>query len=166
MPFFLLFKVMKKLLLLGIFIVGALNAQAQARIGGNLVYGTEIEDLGIGVNGEFFIQDNLAVAPGFNYYFADDPVTFWEFNANVHYYFSESNAISVYALGGLNLAHIAIDFDSPFIDDRDDNELGVNLGIGANFDIQSSVTPFADFRFVLSDYDQAVFTFGLRFDLN
>ncbi|MEM8569095.1 MAG: outer membrane beta-barrel protein [Bacteroidota bacterium] len=137
--------------------------QAQSRIGGGFAYGTEIEEFGIQVNGEFFLKDDLAIAPDFNYFFAEDPLNFWTINADVHYYFSESGAVSLYGVGGFNLATISVDSN---LDDDSRTEFGVNLGIGANFDINSSVTPFTQLKFVLSDFDQAVLAFGIRFDLN
>ncbi len=155
---------MKKQILL-LIAVGCLSftSYSQSKIGGNLVYGTEIEELGIGIVGEFFLKNDLSLAPGFNYYFADDPISFWELNANINYYFSESSSVSVYGLAGLNLARISI--DNGFGEDRSDSELGVNIGIGANFDINSSVEPFTEFRYVIGDFDQAVFAFGLKFPL-
>lgn len=157
---------MKKALLLFLLVAaGAITTYGQSRIGGNIAYGTEIEELGIGINGEFFLKSNLAIAPGFNYYFVEDPVNFWELNANVNYYFSESGSVAVYVLGGLNLAHIGFDGSDFGVPDRSDNELGVNIGVGANFDVGGSVVPFAQFRYVLGDFDQAVFSFGVRFPL-
>ncbi|QSE96408.1 outer membrane protein [Fulvivirga lutea] len=155
---------MKKTFLLALFLTIAISSMSQRRIGGNLVYGTEIEEIGIGAVGEFFFNDNLAIAPSFNYYFAEDPVSFWELNANINYYFSESGAVSAYALGGLNLARVSVDL-GPF-GESSDTELGLNLGAGANFDVGDSIIPFAELRFVLSDFDQAVFAFGVKFPLN
>jgi outer membrane protein X len=45
------------------------NAQEiETRIGGMLTYGTEIENIGVGVNAEFGIMDKLSISPSFIYY--------------------------------------------------------------------------------------------------
>ncbi|MDX1628036.1 MAG: hypothetical protein R3345_05020, partial [Fulvivirga sp.] len=74
-----------------------------------------------------------------------------------------SGDVTAYALGGLNLATIG--FDNPFGDDDSNTELGLNLGIGTNFNINSSVMPFAQLRFVIGDADQAVLSFGVKFNI-
>lgn len=61
-----------KTTLLGIIIslsfIFSTQAQEKARIGGFLAYGTEIENLGIGVNAEFPIIENLTILPSLIYY--------------------------------------------------------------------------------------------------
>ena len=151
---------MKKTGLLILFVIGALTCSfGQSRVGGGFAYGTEVEEFGLNVNGEFFFKDNLAVSPGFIYFFAEDPFNWWELNANLHIYFAEGSAVSAYGLGGINLATLGFDGNS-------NTEFGLNLGVGTNFDINSAVTPFTQIRFVIGDADQAVFSFGVRFDLN
>jgi len=153
---------MKKILLTTVVLLIAVASTsfAQSRFGAGLVYGTEVEAIGVGVHGEFFLNDKVALAPGFNYFFADDPLTWWEVNANANYYFTSSGAASVYGLAGLNLATIGI--DTPLFDDST-TELGLNLGVGANFDINASVMPYTQLRFVVGDADQVALGFGLKF---
>lgn len=151
---------MKKILIIAsICLLGGLTETfAQARIGGGFAYGTEVEEFGLNLNGEFFLKNNLAIGPEFTYFFAENDVSWWTLDADGHFYFSGSSAASVYGLAGLNLTT----FDSGFPNADADTELGINLGIGANFDINSVVLPFAQFKFVISDYDQAVLSFGVR----
>ncbi|MBV6644076.1 MAG: outer membrane beta-barrel protein [Cyclobacteriaceae bacterium] len=158
---------MKKLtLLLATFVVVILmstSANAQSRVGAGLAYGNEIESAGIGVNGEFFATDKLSISPSFIFYFPKNDVDYWEINGNVNYYFTDG-AAAVYGLAGLNLSRISVDL-GPF-GDASDSELGVNLGIGSNFDIGSSILPFAEAKYVISDADQLSLLAGVRFSLN
>ncbi|MEM6523752.1 MAG: hypothetical protein AAGF85_08865 [Bacteroidota bacterium] len=157
---------MRKFVLLLVFTLCSVTfVNAQSRIGGGFAYGTEIEEFGLQINGEFFLKNDIAIAPDFNYFFVNDPVNFWTINADVHYYFSESGAVSLYGVGGFNLATISVDSDLGG-GDSSSTEFGVNLGIGANFDINAAITPFTQLKFVISDFDQAVFAFGVRFSLN
>ncbi len=165
---------MKRVLLLLVFVVGLISfSNAQTMVGGGLAYGTEVDDPGIFVDGEFFLKNELALSPDFIFYFWDDPVglsrSFWELNFNLNYYFIEDGPAEVYGIGGLNLSTARVKYDSgvPVIGGETDtnSELGINLGVGANFDINASVTPFGEFKFTIGDFDQAVLMFGLKFPL-
>lgn len=156
---------MKKILIIAslCLIAGLSDSFAQSRLGANFAYGTDIEEFGIGINGEFFLKSDLAIAPGFNYYFTEDPITFWEMNANVNYYFVSSGSAALYGLGGINLSTVSVDLPEPF--DNSSTELGLNLGIGANFDINSTILPYTQLRLVLGDNSQAVLSFGVKFGI-
>ena len=149
---------MKKGILLIVLVVSTLCSYGQARVGGGLSYGTEIEEMGLNLTGEFFLKDIVALTPEINYFFTDNNVTFWTFNADVHYYFNKSSQASFYGLAGLNFASISNNNNS-------NTELGLNLGAGVNFELNKSFTPFAQIKLVTGDADQGVFSFGLRFDI-
>lgn len=150
---------MKRSLLIILLVVSGLCSYGQARVGGGLSYGTEIEEMGLNITGEFFLKDKIALTPEINYFFTDNDFTFWTFNADVHYYFNKSSQASFYGLAGLNFANISNGNNS-------NSELGLNLGVGVNFEIGKSFTPFTQFKLVTGDADQAVLSFGLRFDIN
>lgn len=155
---------MKKLILSFIlFAIISFVSQAQSKVGVGLAYGSEVENAGIGVNGEFAASDVINISPSFIYYFKKNNVSFWELNGNINYIFSENSA-TVYGIAGLNLTGFKI--DNPFGDDVTDSELGLNLGIGANFDAGGNLTPFAEAKYVLGDADQLSLFAGVRFPLN
>lgn len=140
-------------------------SQAQAVVGLGLGYGTEIEEPGILLDGEFFINEELSLSPDLIIYFVEDGPGvkrgFWEFNANVHYYFVPSGVAQVYGLAGLNLATATVDVEG--FDKSSETELGLNLGIGANFDVGGKIKPFTEFKFTVSEFDQAVLLFGIKY---
>ena len=156
---------MKKILLLTVFftLCFILSNESRAQnIGAGLAFGTEVESLGIGVNGQFATANrDLIISPSFILFFPDDPLNFWELNADVNYYFSRSSA-SVYGILGLNLGHTGIDG----IDDSGNTELGLNLGAGVDLDLGSNIVPFAQAKYAISDFDQLVIFFGARFPIN
>lgn len=146
------------------------SAQTDNRFGVMLAYGTEIENIGLGINADFPVAENLTIAPSFIYYFPKDyfggDMNWWELNADANYYFVENESLGFYGLAGLNYSHVSFDFDSPMGSvDSSDGEFGVNLGVGANFNIQSSVTPFAQLKYVIIDGSQLVIAAGVRFRL-
>lgn len=153
---------MKKLGVAIAFIVcmmAAVDSSAQ-KIGVMLGYGTEVEDLGLGVNGEFNINDKVSISPSFIYWFVEN-ASVWEFNANVNYYFTKAGAADFYGLAGINMFSVKADFEGA---DRH-SEVGLNLGAGANFNIGKNWEPFTELKFVIGDFDQLGLFFGVKFGL-
>lgn len=152
------------------------NAQDQTKIGGYLAYGTEIENIGIGVNAEFPIADKLTIAPGFTYFLPKDEygvkVNWFEVNGNINYYFLDTSSISVYGLGGLNYSSVKVSYDNSTAFGAfgssasvSDGRFGLNLGGGANFEIGSNILPFAELKYVIIDGGQLVIAAGVKFNL-
>ena len=156
------------------------KAQAQAAVGGGLAYGTEIESLGININGTYRLNENIALAPGLIYYFpkayfADYKLKWLEIDLNGHYYFNTTGNIKPYALAGLNFSFITFptySFSGIFggsgdIDNKTTTKVGLNLGGGVEFDIDAPIKPFGQLSYSIIDtFDQLVIVAGVRFPLN
>jgi len=138
------------------------NAHAQKRIGGGLAWGSEVEELGIAVNGEVFILDKLAIAPQFIFFFTEENLTWWEIDGDVHFFPIPGNS-EFYALGGINITRVEVDLGN--FGEVGDTEAGLNLGAGYNFKITGPVVPFAEVKFIVSDADQLVLSGGVRVGL-
>lgn len=153
--------------------VCTMSAQTDTRLGAMLAYGTEIENLGFGVNAEFPIIENLTISPGFIYYLPKDEsgisVNWWELNANANYYLLHEDTFGLYGLAGINYSHVKVDFDGTQWGgasmEASDGRIGLNLGVGANFTIGSSVVPFVETKYVIIDEGQLVVAAGVRFHL-
>jgi outer membrane immunogenic protein len=164
---------MKKLfLVLGLFFtIQFAYSQEETRIGGFLAYGTEIENLGIGVNAEFPIIENLTISPSIIYYFPKDEhgfkVNWFEVNANANYYFVTNDNLGFYGLAGLNYSSVKVSFDDPFFGSgsASDGRIGLNLGAGANFELGGNIVPFAEVKYVIIDGGQLVIGAGVRFNI-
>jgi len=165
---------MKKLLLaVGVFFtIQFVYSQEETRIGGFLAYGTEIENLGIGVNAEFPIIENLTISPSFIYYFPKEEygmkINWFEVNANANYYFVTNDNLGFYGLAGLNYSSIKVSFDDPFWGESfsgSDGRVGLNLGAGANFELGGSIVPFAEVKYVIIDGGQLVIGAGVKFNI-
>lgn len=146
------------------------NAQENSRLGALIAYGTEIESLGVGVNAEFPVIENLTVSPSFIYYIPKEESGFkmnwFEVNANANYYFVSQADMGVYAIGGLNYSSVKLEYDGsyPFDMDASDGRFGLNLGAGANFEL-GGITPFAEIKYVIIDEGQLVIGAGVKFNL-
>jgi hypothetical protein len=159
---------MKKLLLiLGISMVFTAASNAQIRVGGMLGYGSQISQWGLGLNGEFFINEKMAIAPSLLFYFPEKSggykYSYWELNGNFHYYFLSQEVVSLYGLAGLNMTTARIRRNNDFINgvDRSNSQAGLNIGFGANFNL-GTVIPFAELKYIAGNIDQAVLFLGVK----
>jgi outer membrane protein X len=162
---------MKKLFLVSLVTLACSAASlGQVRLGGMLGYGSETEQWGLGINGEFVFHERMAIAPSLFFYFPEKAggfkYSYWEVNGNFHYYFLRQEVVGLYGLAGLNLTTARITRDNDFIDgaDRSNSEAGLNLGLGANFDV-GSVIPYGEIKYVAGDIDQAVLFLGIKFPI-
>jgi len=165
---------MKKSILSFIVFLMFLGFAKSQSIGLMLGYGSKIEQIGIGANAEFGLTEKLKIAPSFLYYFTEDhdfvKTNLWELNGNVNYYFIDDNDLGVYGLGGLNYTHISVksDYGAGFgygSYSASSGKIGVNLGAGLNYNISERLSPYAELKFVISDYDQLVAMIGMKYKL-
>ena len=161
------------------------SSYAQVSINPGIAFGSEIESVGITVGAEYFLSDKVSIAPDFIYYFTkkesqafsgseiEVKSKLWELNGNVHYYFVDNSNIAFYGLGGLNYSHVGVKYKQTEIGsgiveaefEADDGEVGVNLGVGANFTIRQNFTPFTELKYVGASTDQLVISAGLKLGL-
>lgn len=140
-------------------------AQEEFNLGGGLVYGTEVEAVGLQVNGNYSFSEQVRGAADIAIYFPDQPdggdYSFWTFNANVHYLFHQEDGVNVYGLGGLNYANQEVSGGGVSFSN---SEVGLNLGAGAEYGVDFG-SLYAELKYVLSDFDQLVLGAGVRFNL-
>ena len=188
----------KILLLFGLLLTASFSsvfAQDSIRLGGQVIYGTNINTIGIGAIGEIPVYDKVVLSPSFSFYLPkkDGPLktSMFELNGNLNYELVNENKVYVYAIGGLNFSSITSKVDysnnsstSPNASmlsmpsmstmasvvggnqvQTTDNRIGVNLGIGSNFDMGKSFLPFGEIKYILSGFDRLVIAAGVKFDL-
>lgn len=140
--------------------------KGQFSLGGNVVYGTCVSNIGLGVKGQYEIINHLRAEASFNYYFKNS-VKFgnvksnyymWEFNANAHYVIPLSSKFDIYPLAGITVANLDNADDKAY---HAHTKVGANLGAGVDFNLNSHVSlNFAVKYTLISDLDQAVFGLG------
>lgn len=151
---------MKKFLALAIAaLIGIASASAQRgqmAVGGNLLYGTEINSVGLGAKFQYGIIDHLRGEASFNYYFQNKGFRMWDLNANAHYLFDITEKFRAYPLAGLTVVNKSYS-------DVDDSitRFGLNLGGGCEYDVTPNVVLNAEFKYsIVSTIDQAVLSVG------
>ena len=175
---------MKKLLLFafGLIIINSVSAQSftdKISFGGGLSYGTEIEKLGINFKGIYEITEKIHGSLNFTYFFtkkenigtAEWKWSLWELNFDGHYVFTSSDKFSAYGLAGINITHWGTKWEGDTYGgyyhdfDNSDTDIGLNIGGGALYNFTGSLSGFGELKYVVSNYDQFVFTFGVLYHL-
>jgi opacity protein-like surface antigen len=170
----------KQIFYIAIFLLSLSSAYAQqTTVGAGLAYGSEVEQAGIVINGQYFFNDKVAVAPSLLFYFPNTQrysgsgfttearTSVWEFNADVNYYFYSKDMIKLFGVGGLNITGIKStvkttgNFNQK--NSASDTEAGINLGIGTDVNLGSNIVPFIVLKYTVSDFDQLVIQGGVRF---
>ena len=151
---------MKKLLLLVCAAVMSLSASAQAgdkALGAQLVFGSETNNIGLGVKGQYYFTDQLRGEASVDYFFKNKGVSMWDINANVHYLFDVANKVKVYPLAGLGYTNWSYKYEFPGLPvvEGSDGRLAVNLGGGAEYELTKDLSVNAELKYqIISNYNQ------------
>ena len=152
-------------LLLALALVSPVYAQINTRVGPMISFtGGDLDETGLGVVAEFGVAQKISIAPQFILYFPGDDVSLFELNVNGNYYFFNQDVFELYGMGGLNFTRVG--YELPGGENESDSEVGLNLGIGTNFQFGKKFVPFAELRFTLGEYDQVALGLGVKFNLN
>lgn len=156
---------MKTILKISIFLVAVtvLNLQeanAQVKAGLGVAFASEIEQVGIQGDLHYRLANIPAVQIGGSliYYFPKDDHEFIEANLNGAYIFYDEFMFKSYLYTGLHLARSQINYPEGSVQNR---TIGANIGLGAEYDF-GGLLAFGDLKYVFSEFDQPVFSLGLR----
>ena len=158
---------MKKLLLLVCAAVMSLSASAQAgdkALGAQLVFGSETNNIGLGVKGQYYFTDQLRGEASVDYFFKNKGVSMWDINANVHYLFDVANKVKVYPLAGLGYTNWSYKYEFPGLPvvEGSDGRFAVNLGGGAEYELTKDLSVNAELKYqIISNYNQLVLGVGV-----
>lgn len=142
-------KRLKNVLLLLAFLALGTSASAQFGVGAGLAYITDFGDLGIWGRANYQITEQWRGAATFTLHFAGQNVTVWQLGLDANYLFWGNDALDVYAIGGLNFVNTSVDLGG--FGNASNTSFGVNLGGGAQFKIESNITPVAELKLHIGD---------------
>ena len=112
------------------------------RVGGGLVYGTDIDNVGIEINGVYQFDEQWEGGIAFTHFFKKNYATWNVLDFNGHYtFYSDNNKLSVYGLGGLSLTFAQAKFPDVTFNGVtvmsgttvSSTDAGLNLGAGVNY---------------------------------
>lgn len=165
---------MRKLIatiVLSVLCIGLANAQKGVMgVGGNVLYGSEINSVGIGAKFQYGITNEVRAEASFSYFFKHKGFHMWDLSANAHYLFNVTPRFRAYPLAGLTVVNrseytkvIKETPESPETTETREavTRFGLNLGGGCEFDVTNNVSLNAEVKYtVVSTIDQAVVGIG------
>lgn len=151
---------------------------AQKRLGAFGTYGFRNELMGIGFNGQFFLKEKTAITPEFNYNFPkftttesgtatiEEVYNTWSIAFDFNHYFVKKDKFEFYGLIGLNLGteKAKNTYDNNPTTITKHTELGLNLGLGTNFNASGKFVPYLQFKYEANSF-QLVLHAGVRYNL-
>lgn len=115
------------------------NASAQISAGGGLVYGTDINNIGFSLNGNYEFNEKWSAAPSFTYFLKKDYLTWSSLDLNANYQITDvENIGALYGIGGLALTFWGFDAGGLGLEeysgllDTNTMEFGISIGAGLN----------------------------------
>jgi opacity protein-like surface antigen len=168
---------MKKLISISCLLLGLLFAfntstfaqSGDLKIAPGLIYGSEIENLGIKVDGYYRINEDFRAGIDLGYYFPDKTdfgsitvtTNYFSINFNGNYIFHEENELMAYGLAGINILSISASGGGS---SSSTSETGLNLGAGVEYALDFG-SLFGELKLsgLGGDADQVVLGAGVRF---
>ena len=149
---------MKKLFLTMLVVLISMSAMAQEGkkgIGVNLLYGSKIENIGIGVKGQYYATDVIRVEANANYFMKKNDLSMWDINLNGHYLIPTGTNMAVYPLVGVGLTNWHTSTLSNKV------KVAINLGAGYQFDIADDFAVNVEGKYqIIDSYNQFVGSIG------
>ncbi len=160
---------MKKILtlvcvmLMGMGVAQAQVHQGETAAGVNLVYGSEIESMGVGARFQYGILDQLRAEVGFNYFFEHNHMSWWDVNLNAHWLLGVwQDKLYLYPLAGVN--YTMVNFKKELDPKGEENHVGLNLGAGIEYELNDHFGVNFEYRHtIVRKVDQGVFGLGLNY---
>lgn len=148
---------MKKNILLVFALILSCNLFAQSfdsskiRAGAGLVYATEIENIGININGVYAFNEKWEGAFGYSHFFKNKyDVSYNVFDFDAHYVFhQQDDKMNFYGIGGINITGWKADLGA--FGDVSDSDVGINLGVGMNYKLSDKLNLAPEARFTIVD---------------
>lgn len=158
---------MKKILaiictmMLGMGFAQAQVHQGETAAGVNLIYGSEIESLGLGARFQYGILDQLRAEVGFNGFFEHKHTSWWDVNINAHYLLGLWNEqLYFYPLVGLNYTMTKVKIDHS----DEENHIGMNVGAGVEYELNEHFGVNLEYRHtIVRKVDQGVIGLGINY---
>jgi outer membrane protein X len=155
---------MKRLFLAMAIVLISMSAMAQRQgdkaVGFNVSYGTEIENIGVGVKGQYMFSENVRGEASFDYFFEKNDINMWDVNANFHYLVPIADKAKFYPIVGLGLTSwYATATDATM-------KLCINLGGGLQYKIADDLAIGAEAKYqIINHHNQLVVGVGVALDI-
>ena len=154
---------MKKLFLTMLIALVGISAMAQDKkygVGFNLLYGTEIKNLGFGLKGQYYATEAVRVEANVGYYLKKDDVSMLDIHVAGHYLFPITEEFKVYPLAGVGITNWMYGGALKSLVDNQ-TKFTIDLGGGFQYDVAEDFALSAEAYYQIIDhYNQVVFALG------
>ncbi len=158
------------LLLILLFTLASTKLKAQYEgtfgMGAHIDYASEIQRPGIGIDLQYYITNNIRVAPSLTYYMQVKEKRMWNLEGDVHYMIPTSRMFSLYPVVGVAFSewkNMVKSVDSSG-NDIYNNRLGLNAGLGMQYDFRYKTRLNFEVKYQsIKDYSQAAISLGIGF---
>lgn len=141
-------------ILIVLFAFSEANAQISAGLG--VHYGTDINNVGFSMNGEYQINEQWSAAPSFTLFLKKDYVTWSALDLDANYQITKIEKVGgLYGLAGLNMTFykIKLEYDLGVYGDYSDSasgtEIGLSLGLGLDIPIGDKLALAPEIRYTV-----------------
>jgi opacity protein-like surface antigen len=150
---------MKRIILILIAFFSFTTVNAQISLGGGLGYATEIDNLNFHLDGNYAFNEKWEGAATFTYYLTGEEaagfdLSWYGFDFNAHYNFSEYTNGKIYGLAGLNIMMVSVSYDDPtgMIGDisTSDTDIGLNIGVGTKYALNEKLSLFGEAKYTIA----------------
>ncbi len=143
--------------------------QSNLRFSGGLMYGSDISSAGLNLQGTYALDETWEAGVGFTSFFGDQYVKWSVLDLDAHYVFSRPNdKIDIYGVGAISaliwkieIPAIAFGGFSSGSSSTTGTDLGVSVGVGANYKINESFYLAPEFRYTI--VNGSFLRFGITF---
>lgn len=144
----------------------------EIKLGGGLIIGTDLPPLGLQFKGTYgmdMLLEDLSGSLEFAIFFPSSKNNYdhsrWSIDVDGNYIFWNASGFDFYAIAGLNITHYEKNTNLVGLSNTVGTKPGLNAGAGVNYKFSSNLSAFSEIKYVLSNYDQAAFNFGVLFEL-
>lgn len=159
---------MKKFLLalcVAVMAVGTASAleKGDKALGINVLYGSEVGKMGVGVKGQYVFHERWRGEASFNYFFKNkNDQHMWDLNVTAHYLVPLGEKARVYPLAGPTIASSTNENGSE--PNTSITKFGLNLGGGFEYELSDNFTLGLEARYsIVSAIDQFVVGIGATY---
>ncbi len=155
-------------------LLATLASSAQIQLGGGLVYGTGIANVGFQARGGKVINDQFDALANLTFFLPEkisgglleSKTSLFTINFDGHYKALENEKTMLYPLAGINISVVSFDIESEFLgivssSTGSDTNIGLNIGGGGNLRLNNGLKAFGEVKYVISSFDQLVITVGI-----
>lgn len=154
--------------------VSAFAQTGSSHVGGKLSLATKTEGAGLGIVGWHYFDRKWRGEANVNHFFGGDGGNMWDVNVNAHYVAPVAHRLSVYPIMGLSFTSWSVErivgipasSSSVAFDTTRENRLGLNLGIGGEYQLDKIWTATGELKLqTAGGFTQGVLAFGIVYRL-